>query len=301
MIPPCYDYLPVSLFGAIRPDTCSFDDARVVVLPVPLERTTSYVQGTRNAPREILLASSQMELWDEETRTDAQDLGIFTLPEMELPFADVPSALAEISRVVAELADAGKFIAVLGGEHSITPAVVAPLAARVPGLSVLQIDAHGDLRDSYMGNRHSHASAMRRVLEHTPAVQVGIRSMSKEEVAALPSLPTRVFFDFDMRQDPAWMDRVVDALGEKVYVTIDCDGFDPAIMPAVGTPEPGGLGWIEGLTLLRKVFSRREVVGLDIVELCPIPGLVAPTFLCSRLLFKLLAYKLATTLRHRAE
>jgi agmatinase len=295
MVTPRYDYLPVSLFGAIKPDACSFDDARAVVLPVPLERTTSYLQGTRNAPREILLASSQMELWDEETQTDAHDLGIFTLPEMELPFPDVPSALAEISRVTGELADAGKFIAVLGGEHSITPAIVGPLAARVPGLSVLQIDAHGDLRESYMDNRHSHASAMRRVLEHARATQVGIRSMSKEEAAALPSLPTRVFFDFDMRQDPAWMDGVVDSLGERVYVTIDCDGFDPAIMPAVGTPEPGGLGWTEALALLRKVFARRKVVGLDIVELCPIPGLVAPNFLCARLLFKMLAYRFAMT------
>jgi agmatinase len=294
MTTPRYDYLPTSLFGAIKPETCSFDDARAVVLPVPLERTTSYVPGTRNAPREILLASSQMELWDEETHTDAQDLGIFTLPEMELPYPDVPSALAEITRVTGELTDAGKFIAVLGGEHSITPAVVEALAARMPGLSVLQIDAHADLRDSYMDNRFSHASAMRRVLEHARCTQVAIRSMSREEAAALPSLPTRIFFDCNMRQDPAWMDRVVDSLGEKVYVTIDCDGFDPAVMPAVGTPEPGGLGWIEGLTLLRKVFGARNVVGLDIVELSPIPGLVAPNFLCSRLLFKLLAYRFAT-------
>ena len=297
---PRYDYLPVSLFGAIKPETCRFEDARAVVLPVPLERTTSYVPGTRNAPREILLASSQMELWDEETRTDAQDLGVFTLPEMELPFPGMPEALAEITRVVGELVDARKFVVVLGGEHSITPAVVEALAGRVAGLSVLQIDAHADLRDSYMDNRFSHASAMRRVLAHARCTQVGIRSMSREEAAALPSLQTRIFFDCDMRQDPSWMDHVVESLGEKVYVTIDCDGFDPGIMPAVGTPEPGGLGWIEALTLLRKVFAQRQVVGADIVELSPIPGLVAPNFLCARLLFKMLAYRFATVASRQA-
>jgi len=290
---PVYDYVPTHLFGAMKPDAVRFEDARAVVLPIPFERTTSYMSGTRHGPREILLASSQMEIWDEETGADAQALGVYTLPEMELPFAGLEEALGEISRVAGEIAGQDKFLVVLGGEHSITPAVVAALAPRVPGLSVLQIDAHADLRDSYMDNPFSHASAMRRVLAHAPATQVGIRSLSRDEAATLPSLPTRVFFDHDMRQDPAWMDRVVSSLGPRVYVTIDCDGFDPAIMPAVGTPEPGGLSWRETLALLRKVFRAREVVGADIVELCPLPGIVAPNFLCARLLFKLLAYRLA--------
>jgi agmatinase len=193
--------------------------------------------------------------------------------------------------VAAELVDRGKFPVVLGGEHSITPPVVAAVAARHEGLSVLQIDAHADLRDSFMGTPHNHACAMRRTLEHAPVTQVGIRSLSSEEAAAIPSLKARVFYDFNMRQDPSWMDRVVDSLSDLVYITIDVDGFDPAIMPSTGTPEPGGLGWYEGLSLIRRVIERRKVVGCDIVELSPMPGNAAPNFLCAKLLYKILSYR----------
>jgi agmatinase len=160
-----------------------------------------------------------------------------------------------------------------------------------PGVTVLQIDAHADLRESYMGDRFSHASAMRRVLEYAPAVQVAIRNLSAPEADAIPGLQTKVFYDWNMRDDPAWMTRVVDALGGKVYITIDCDGIDPAVMPAVGTPEPGGLTWRELLALLKLVFTRKTVVAADVVELCPIPGLVAPTFLAARLVYKLIGYR----------
>jgi agmatinase len=156
---------------------------------------------------------------------------------------------------------------------------------------VLQIDAHADLRAEFMGTPFNHACAMRRVLEHAPATQVGIRSLSPEEAAAAPSLPTRIFYDFNMRQDPAWIDRVVESLRDTVYVTIDCDGLDPAIMPAVGTPEPGGLSWYETLALLKRVIQTRRVVGCDLVELCPMPGNVAPTFLCAKLVYKILSYQ----------
>jgi len=179
----------------------------------------------------------------------------------------------------------------LGGEHSITAPVVAALAARHPGLSVLQIDAHADLRDCYMGTPHNHACAMRRVLDYARATQVGIRSLSSEEAAAAPTLPTTIFYDYNMRQHKDWIQQVVDSLGETVYITIDCDGFDPAIMPAVGTPEPGGLSWYEGLALLRRVIESRRVVGCDIVELCPLPGIVAPNFLCAKLIYKILTYR----------
>jgi agmatinase len=290
---PRYDHLPTYVFGGLTVEEGAYERAQAVVLPIPLERTTSYVPGTRNGPREILLASTQMELWDEEMCLGAATLDICTLPEMELPFGTLEEALAEVGRVAGEIVDAGKFLAALGGEHSITPGIVASLARRAPGLSVLQIDAHADLRDGYLGNPYSHASAIRRVLDHARCTQVGIRSLSEEEAAALASLPVRTFFDFEMRNDPAWMDRVVESLGDPVYLTIDCDGLDPAIMPAVGTPEPGGLSWKEALALLRKLFASRTVIGCDIVELSPIPGLVAPNFLCARLLYKILLYRLA--------
>ncbi len=287
---PRFEFVAPLTFGALKQEPGDFDVARALVLPIPFERTTSYVPGTRNGPREILLASAQMELWDEENRVSAADLAVHTLPEMELPYPSMEEAFAEIRRVAGEILDAGKFLVSLGGEHSVTVPLFEAAARRHQGLSVLQIDAHADMRDAYMGNPFSHASVMRRVVEHARCTQVGIRSLSEDEARVLPSLATTVFYDVTMRHDPEWIDRVVDTLGDPVYVTIDCDGFDPAIMPAVGTPEPGGLSWYEGLALLRKVFTTRRVVACDIVELSPIPGLVAPNFLCARLVYKLLAY-----------
>ena len=206
---------------------------------------------------------------------------------------------SEIRRVATELVVRDKFPMILGGEHSITAPVVSALAARYPGLSVLQLDAHADLRDSYMGTPHNHACAMRRVLEHARATQVGIRSLSTEEAEVLPRLNTQVFYDFYMRRDPKWIDAVVESLGPNVYVTIDVDGLDPSIMPATGTPEPGGLSWQEITALLRATAQRRTIVSADVVELSPIPGLVAPSFLCARLLYKLLTYRFAADSRAR--
>jgi agmatinase len=280
-------------FGGFQPPSRTFAAARAVVLPVPFERTTSYVSGTRNAPREILLASGQVELWDDEMATDGHMEAVYTLPELDLPAADIEASISEIHRVVAALAPHGKFLIVLGGEHSITVPVVEALAVGTPGLSVLQVDAHADLRESYQGSRYSHACAMRRLVDRLPCTQVAIRSVSREEAEVIPSLNTTIFYDRTMRQDPNWMDRVIDSLGPRVYLTIDCDGLDPAIMPAVGTPEPGGLSWAELLTLVRAVIARRDVVGCDLVELCPVPGLIAPTFLCAKLISKILAYRLA--------
>jgi agmatinase len=286
-----YDQVAVGEFGGTTPTTTDFEKARVVILPVPLDRTTSYVAGTRNGPHEILVASSHMELWDEETQTDVHSVGIFTLPEMEFPYGSMDDVVREIRRVTGEIVKRGKFPIVLGGEHSITPPVVAAIAAKHPGLSVLQIDAHADLRDSFMGTPHNHACAMRRVLEYARCTQVGIRSLSPEEADVAASLPTEIFYDFNMRANPDWMDRVVDSLSETVYITIDVDGFDPAIMPATGTPEPGGFGWYEALALLRRVIERRKVVGCDIVELSPMPGNVAPNFMCAKLIYKILSYR----------
>ena len=286
-----YDQQTFGEFGGTTPTTTDFNRARVVIFPIPLDRTTSYVAGTRNGPHEILLASSHMELWDEETGTDVHSIGIFTLPEMEFPYGSMAEVIAQIRRVAAELVARDKFPFVLGGEHSITPAIVEAVAARHGDVSVLQIDAHADLRDSFMGTPYNHACAMRRTLEHAPATQVGIRSLSPEEASVAPSLPTRIFYDFNMREQGDWIDRVVASLSDTVYITIDCDGLDPAIMPAVGTPEPGGLSWYEMLTLLRRVIERRTVVGCDLVELCPMAGNVAPNFLCAKLVYKILSYR----------
>jgi agmatinase len=288
-----YDHGAPLAFGGAMPVMKSFEDSAVVILPVPVDRTTSYVSGTRNGPHEILEASSHMELWDEEVGADVHGVGIFTLPAMELPFGEMAPLVEEIRRVASEVLARGKFLVTLGGEHSITPPLVAAAAAHRKGLSVLQIDAHADLRDSYMGTPHNHACAMRRSLEYARITQVGIRSLSTEEAEAAPGLGTKIFYDATMRRDPAWIDRVVDSLADEVYITIDVDGMDPAIMPATGTPEPGGLSWYEILALLRATISRRQVVACDLVELSPIPGLMAPNFLCAKLIYKILAYRFA--------
>jgi agmatinase len=288
-----YDHGAPLVFGGAVPQPRSFEDSRSVILPIPLDRTTSYVPGTRNGPREILQASSHMELWDDELGIDVHPVGIFTLPEMELPFGELEPLMQEIRRVAAGILAHDKFLVALGGEHSITPPLVAAAAGRYPGMSVLQIDAHADLRDAYMGTPHNHACAMRRSLEFARLTQVGIRSMSAEEAQVAPGLDTRIFYDATLRRDPAWVDRVVDTLAETVYITIDVDGMDPAIMPATGTPEPGGLSWYEMLALLRATVERRTVVACDVVELSPLPGIMAPNFLCAKLVYKILTYRFA--------
>jgi agmatinase len=292
--PFAYDHGEPLVFGGALPVRRSFDEASVVILPVPVDRTTSYVGGTRNGPHEILQASSHMELWDEEMRADVHGVGIFTLPEMELPFGEMEPLVDEIERVAYEIIGRDKFLVSLGGEHSITPPLVSAAARKYPGLSVLQIDAHADMRDSYMGTRHNHACAMRRSLNHARLTQVGIRSLSTEEAEILPKLNTTIFYDVSMRENPKWIDAVVESLGDDVYLSIDVDGMDPSIMPATGTPEPGGLSWPEITRLLRAVAERRRVVSADVVELSPIPGMVAPTFLCAKLIYKLLTYRFAS-------
>ena len=286
-----YDHTQASQFGGVLPSPRTWQESEAIILPVPFERTTSYGQGTRNGPRELLLASAQVELWDEELSIDVHGRGMFTAPEMDLTAASIDEAVSTIEDVAGRFMDLKKFLVTLGGEHSITSPLVGAAVTRTPGLSVLQFDAHADLRDSYLEERHSHACAMRRTLEHAPTVQVGIRNISEEEMKALPSLKTRIFYDWNMREDPRWMEKAVDALSDDVYITIDLDALDPGLMPAVGTPEPGGLSWRELLSVLKLTFERRRVVACDVVELCPIPGMNSPNFVAARLIYKLLTYQ----------
>ena len=287
---PDYEQFQPYQFGGVLPTPRTFEESDAVILPLPFERTTSYVPGTRYGPRELLVASAQVELWDEELAIDVHARGLYTAPEVDLSGFDLGEAMTEIGRIAGALLDTGKFLLTIGGEHSITSPIVGAAAARRPGLSVLQIDAHADLRSSYLGEPHSHACAMRRTLDFAPLVQVGIRNISEDEFKAVPSLRTKIFYDWNMRDDPAWIDRAVDALSDDVYITIDLDGLEPGLMPAVGTAEPGGLSWRELTTLLRRTFERRRVMACDVVELCPIPGIIAPNFAAARLVYKLLTY-----------
>lgn len=290
---PDYDHAPPLSFLGSLPTQATYEEAAAVILPCPLEKTVSYMPGTRFGPREILLASAQVELWDEEVGVDVHPRGIFTLPEMDLSHDTMADAVAHIRAAAGAVMDDGKFLVTLGGEHSITPPLVAAAAARHPGLTVLQIDAHADLRDGYQGEPNSHAAAMRRSLDHASSlVSVGIRNISEEEVKALPGLNATIFYDWNMRDDPRWMDRVLEAITGPVYLTIDVDGIDPALIPATGTPEAGGLAWRELTTLLRRTFQQKQVVACDVVELCPIAGHWSSNFVAARLVYKLLTYKL---------
>ncbi len=280
-------------FAGLEDQYAAYEKARVVVLPVPLERTTTYAKGTAKGPCAIIEASRNMETFDEELQVETyQKLGIATLEEMDTEEGSLEQTLANISTAVLSLLKDGKFPLVLGGEHSLTPPCVSAVARKYNDLSVLQIDAHADLRETYQGNPNSHACALRRSLEICPAVQVGIRSLSSEEAAAIPKLPTKIFWAHDIVTRPTleWAEEVARALSPNVYLTIDLDGLDPSIMPATGTPEPGGLTWEQVTGLLRVVARRRTIVGMDVVELLPTPGLHAADFLAAKLIYRTLGY-----------
>ncbi len=280
-------------FGGIDDERYSnFEDARVLILPVAYEGTVSYGGGTGAGAMAIVDASRNMELYEEETDAEVYQIGIHTLPEFtprDTPEA-MMSALYEYSK---ELVASGKFICMLGGEHSVSAPIIKAHHEKYDNLSVLQIDAHADLRDSYDGTPHSHASIMARVVKDMsiPSVQVGIRSISGDEARSLKEgLPTKIFWARNIAGRTDWIDDAIDGLTENVYLTIDIDGLDPSIMPTTGTPEPGGLGWYETLTLIRKLAEKKRVVGMDLVEYSYFENYDAPAFLCSKLVYKSLAY-----------
>lgn len=288
-----YTPTPPDNFGGIPEQESLYEKARAVIFPVPLERTTTYEHGTRNGPAAILAASRNMELYDEELELETyKEVGITTLPPIDTMDGTFEEVLAELFTAQCALIDDDKFSIVLGGEHSLTPPLVSAVARKYKDLSVLQIDAHADLREQYQGNPKSHACAMRRVVEICPAVQVGIRSLSIEEAQAIPKLPTKVYWANDIVRAPLknWVSKVVADLSPNVYLTIDLDGFDPSIVPATGTPEPGGLDWHQVTSLIRTVAEHKKIVGMDIVELLPQAGDHASDFLAAKLVYKCLGY-----------
>jgi agmatinase len=234
-----------------------------------------------------------MELWDEELGATYR-AGIHTLPEIE-PTALGPEAMAErVEQAVGWILERGKLPVVLGGEHSLTAGAVRAAAKRTRGLSVLQLDAHADMRDRYLDSPYSHACVMRRVREIVPAVSVGIRSMSEEEARGFERTPAPVWSTRAFRALGGRWEPILKALTDEVYVTFDLDALDPAALPATGTPEPGGLDWYEAVDLLAAVARRSRIVGFDIVELAPIPGQVASDVLAARLAYRLMGLALAS-------
>ncbi len=284
--------LPMNFGGIEETEFSSFDAAHVLIFPVAYEGTVSYGAGTGAGAMAIVEASRNMELYDEETDAEVYKIGIHTLKE----FAprETPAAMSDaLYEETKNLLKAEKFLCMLGGEHSISAPVIRAHAERFHNISILQIDAHADLRDEYDGTPHSHASIMARAVKdlRIPAVQVGIRSISAEEARSLDSgIPTKIFWAKDIVGRTDWIDDAINSLTENVYLTIDIDGLDPSLVPTTGTPEPGGLGWYEVLTLIRKLAERRRVVGMDLVEFSKTENSDAPAFLCAKLVYKTLAY-----------
>ena len=283
-------FYPRRTFAGLSPPLSDLETAGAVVLPVPYDSTTDWRSGTRDGPMAIIDASQYLELYDHELNREPCRVGIHTLPELQPSMRGPEETVTRVHRATSELVRQGKFVVMLGGEHSVTLGTVRAFKEEFPQLSVLQLDAHADLRDEYEDSRYSHACVMRRVVECCPIVQVGVRSFSLEEHLYMEEHKIRTFFAEERPLEQTSLDGVVAALSDDVYITIDLDVLDPSIMSAVGTPEPGGMGWHEVLRLLRHVANERRVVGCDLVELCPDAGPSSCAFLAAKLAYKLIGY-----------
>ena len=281
-------------FAGISPPYSDWENSRVVVLPVPYDSTTEWRSGARDGPRAILDASRYLELYDLELRREICQVGIHTLPEMQPEMTGPEQMTQRVYQVARELLAEDKMVLMLGGEHSLTLGVVQAYRERYEDLSVLQLDAHADLRDSYQGTKFSHATVMRRVYELCPIVPVGIRSLSQEEHKFIAKAGIKPIYAEDLTLSGDSIKQVISSLSNEVYVTIDVDVLDPSIMSAVGTPEPGGIGWYELLSLLREIAHSKSIVGFDLVELCPSEGPLSCAFLAAKLAYKLIGYIHAT-------
>lgn len=267
------------------------EQSRFVIIPVPLERTTSYGKGTRWGPEAIIKASSYVELYDEEFGYEAYKAGIYTAPAIDLS-GSVEEVFDRISGKFSQYLNKQQFVIGLGGEHAVSFPMYRAFHQHFNDLSVLQLDAHSDLRDSYEDSIYSHASVMRRIYElNENIVQVGIRSQCVEEAQFIKANAIATYYAYQLHQG-GLNEMIINRLKPNVYITIDVDYFDPSIMPSTGTPEPGGGLWYETLAFLSEVFKRRNVVGFDVVELAPQEKIYHPDFLAAKLIYKLITLKL---------
>jgi len=268
---------------------CPLAESKVAVIQVPYEGTVSFMGGTRNGPQAIINASRQVEFFDREIGKEiAFELGLHTYDELEPDMGSVEGTLKRVEELASEVLEKNKFPIMFGGEHSVSIGMVRALAKKYKNLSVLQIDAHADLRDEYEGTKYNHACAMRRMRENVKAaVQVGIRSVCPEELDYIKKkkLDGHIYWGTEFDKE-----KIVSQLTDEVYVTIDLDGFDPSEVPGVGTPEPGGLRWQQAIEILREVSRKKKIVGFDVVELMPIAGSAQSEFFAAKLAYKLLGY-----------
>ena len=278
-------------FGLLEPESSDYETSRVAVLPVPFERTTSYGKGTSAGPAAIIRASQSMELYDEELGAEPYEIGIATLPPFLPEAYDMAEALAELQAEARTHLEKGKFLVTLGGEHSITQAPVRATKEVYGEIGVVQFDAHSDLREEFEGTPYSHASVMKRVVdEGIPTAAVGIRSLSTPESQLIRERKLPVIWGHELDRAEEMFPKLLAGLPEKIYLTFDIDYFDPSLVPATGTPEPGGGLWYPTMRMLRRLFREKKVVAMDVVELAPIGGQPASDFLTCKLIYKCLGY-----------
>ena len=272
----------------------AFNNAAFVVVPVPYEKTTSYGKGTKHGPQAVIAASRQLELWDEETRTETWKKGVFTLAPVNCALSEkkfFPALEKIVDQLLASTSALPFFI---GGEHSITQGLLPPFQRRHKNLSILHFDAHADLRPSYEGSEHSHACAVYPVSRDNKLVQIGIRSVGSEERRYHNSGLVQTHLMHENMNFKKLERNILRELTDTVYLTIDVDGFDPSVMPGTGTPQPGGFGWHEAMKLFKAVCLKKKVVGVDVVEVSPIKGSPITEFNAAKLIYRLMGYLSAT-------
>ncbi|MCF8466849.1 MAG: agmatinase [Sneathiella sp.] len=294
-----FDILPSEegFLGLPAEEAVSYEEAKAVVIPFGLEGSVSYGGGTAKGPAAMIEASHQVELFDEDLwREPFRDFGVVTVRDQPVDGTNIKAAIDDLAALTGKALKDGKFPIVFGGEHSITPGAVRPFLEKYEDLIILHFDAHADLRDGYEGEHYSHAAAIRRVLDHptVPIVSVGIRNISAGEIPFLEANRHRITIHWGKDRESWRVEEIVAPLkGRPIYLTFDLDGLDGSVMPATGTPEPGGLFWNDAINIIKAATNAGTVVGADINELAPIEGFHAPNFLAAKLAYKILSLSLA--------
>lgn len=279
-----------SNFLGFEPQFATLENSSFVVVPVPLEKSTTYGKGTAHGPGKIIEASRMIEFYDEKFDDEPCRRGIATLIPIPVKKKDVHKVIGQCAAIVCTLLEMGKFPILLGGEHTITIGGVQGVLNAGKNFSVVHLDAHSDLRDEYENSKYNHACAMHRIWEMQPSVVLcGIRSQCAEEKEFIKTNRIPVYYAHDLKGRNSW-EFIINHLEQNVYLTIDCDFFDPSVVPAVGTPEPGGFFWEETLQFLQLLVSKRNIVGFDVVELSPQAGLFYSEFTVAKLIYKLIGY-----------
>lgn len=274
-------------YGGLTKEFSQFHSSKIVILPVPYDGTSTWIKGADKGPAALLEASANMELYDIETDSQVFEKGIYTSNPVLVNTSPEKMTNAVYKKVFNYIEE-NKFTVTIGGEHSVSIGAIKAHYEKYKDLTILQIDAHTDLRPEYEGSKYNHACVMARVRDWCPYVQVGIRSMDVEEKQFI--VPGKIFYAEHIQENDKWMDAAIDQLSSNVYLTFDLDGLDPSILPATGTPEPGGLYWNQTLKFLKKVIDKRKLIGFDIVELCPSDDSRASEFLAAKLVYKILSY-----------